>query len=118
MEKLTGLAATYASAVPAENARSMAYPSSEAESLQGCPARCRGTPRLAQESVANRALALGLDVRCFRNPGPRALHDQRGAAGWECLGRAALLSWQSVCELGFRGTLGEWERLMDATPKR
>ena len=31
---------------------------------------------------------------------------------------AALLSWQSACELGFRGTLGEWERLMDAVPKR
>lgn len=24
---------------------------------------------------------------------------------------AAQLSWQSACELGFRGTLGEWERL-------
>lgn len=31
---------------------------------------------------------------------------------------AALLSWQSACELGFRGTLGEWERLLDAAPKR
>ncbi len=31
---------------------------------------------------------------------------------------AALLSWQSACELGFRGTLGEWERLMGAVPKR
>jgi len=31
---------------------------------------------------------------------------------------AALLSWQSACDLGFRGTLGEWERLMGATSKR
>jgi len=31
---------------------------------------------------------------------------------------AAHLSWQQACDLGFRGTLGEWERLMDATPKR
>ena len=31
---------------------------------------------------------------------------------------AARLSWQSACDLGFRGTLGEWERLMDATPRR
>ena len=31
---------------------------------------------------------------------------------------AARLSWQKACELGFRGTLGEWERLMDATPRR
>ena len=31
---------------------------------------------------------------------------------------AARVSWQSACDLGFRGTLGEWERLMDATPRR
>ena len=31
---------------------------------------------------------------------------------------AARLSWQCACDLGFRGTLGEWERLMGATPKR
>ena len=31
---------------------------------------------------------------------------------------SARLSWQQACDLGFRGTLGEWERLMDATPKR
>jgi hypothetical protein len=27
---------------------------------------------------------------------------------------AAGLSWQSACELGFRGNLGEWERLLGA----
>ena len=27
---------------------------------------------------------------------------------------AARLSWQTACELGFRGSLGEWERLMGA----
>ncbi len=31
---------------------------------------------------------------------------------------AARLSWPPACELGFRGSLGEWERLMDAVPKR
>jgi len=31
---------------------------------------------------------------------------------------AARLSWQSACDLGFRGNLGEWERLMGATPER
>jgi len=31
---------------------------------------------------------------------------------------AALLTGQSACDLGFRGTLGEWERLMGATSKR
>jgi hypothetical protein len=30
----------------------------------------------------------------------------------------ARLSWQTACELGFRGTLGEWAQLMGATPKR
>jgi hypothetical protein len=30
----------------------------------------------------------------------------------------ARLSWQQACDLGFRGALGEWERLMDATPRR
>ncbi len=34
------------------------------------------------------------------------------------LGTAAQLSWQQACELGFRGSLGEWERLMGAAPKR
>ncbi|MEY2510605.1 MAG: hypothetical protein QOE26_1368 [Verrucomicrobiota bacterium] len=31
---------------------------------------------------------------------------------------AAHLSWQNACELGFRGTLGEWERLLGAAVKR
>ena len=31
---------------------------------------------------------------------------------------AARLSWQEACDLGFRGGLGEWERLMGAVPKR
>jgi hypothetical protein len=31
---------------------------------------------------------------------------------------AARLSWQTACTLGFRGNLGEWERLMGAAPKR
>ena len=31
---------------------------------------------------------------------------------------AARLSWQTACKLGFRGSLGEWERLMGAGLKR
>jgi len=31
---------------------------------------------------------------------------------------AARLSWQQACELGFRGTVGDWERLLGAAPKR
>jgi hypothetical protein len=31
---------------------------------------------------------------------------------------AARLSWQSACELGFRGSLGEWERLLGAVARR
>ncbi len=33
------------------------------------------------------------------------------------LGIAARFSWQQACDLGFRGSLGEWERLMGAAPK-
>jgi hypothetical protein len=31
---------------------------------------------------------------------------------------AARLTWQTACELGFRGNLPEWERLMGAASKR
>ena len=31
---------------------------------------------------------------------------------------SAQLSWQTACELGFRGNLNEWERLMGAATKR
>jgi hypothetical protein len=31
---------------------------------------------------------------------------------------SARLSWQQACDLGFRGNLGEWERLMGAVPPR
>lgn len=31
---------------------------------------------------------------------------------------AARLSWQTACELGFRGSLHDWERLMGAVAKR
>ena len=30
---------------------------------------------------------------------------------------AVRLSWEKACELGFRGSLGEWDRLMGACPK-
>ena len=31
---------------------------------------------------------------------------------------ASRLFWRKGCELGFRGTLGEWDRLMGAAPLR
>ena len=31
---------------------------------------------------------------------------------------AARMSWQTACDLGFRGSLGEWERLIGAAPNR
>lgn len=31
---------------------------------------------------------------------------------------AARMSWQTACDLGFRGSLGEWARLMGAASKR
>lgn len=31
---------------------------------------------------------------------------------------AARVSWQRACDLGFRGTLGEWEQLMGAASRR
>jgi hypothetical protein len=33
-------------------------------------------------------------------------------------GMSARLSWDAACALGFRGSLGEWERLMGAVAKR
>jgi septal ring factor EnvC (AmiA/AmiB activator) len=33
-------------------------------------------------------------------------------------GMSAQLSWQTACELGFRGNLDEWERLMGAVTRR
>jgi len=32
--------------------------------------------------------------------------------------RAARMSWQRACDLGFRGELREWERLLGAAPRR
>jgi hypothetical protein len=31
---------------------------------------------------------------------------------------AARMSWQAACEPGFRGSLGEWQRLLGAEPRR
>ena len=41
----------------------------------------------------------------------RNMHDTKSGKRSDT---AARLSWQSACELGFRGTLGEWERLLGA----
>lgn len=45
----------------------------------------------------------------------RNMSDTKGGKRSET---AARLSWQTACDLGFRGSLGEWERLMGATSKR
>ncbi len=45
----------------------------------------------------------------------RNMHDTKSGKRSDT---ATRLSWQSACELGFRGTLGEWERLMGAKSKR
>jgi len=45
----------------------------------------------------------------------RKVHDTKSGKRRDT---AALLSWQCACDLGFNGTLGEWERLMDATPSQ
>jgi hypothetical protein len=42
------------------------------------------------------------------------VNDTKG--GKRC-GMSAQLSWQTACELGFRGNLDEWERLMGAATK-
>jgi hypothetical protein len=45
----------------------------------------------------------------------RNVHDTKGGKRRDT---SALRSWQSACELGFSGNLGEWERLLGATPRR
>jgi hypothetical protein len=49
--------------------------------------------------------------------GPFPEKQQLKALGDEAL-LSPHLSWQTACELGFRGNLGEWERLMGAPTKR
>ncbi len=45
----------------------------------------------------------------------RNVHDTKSGKRSET---AARLSWQSACDLGFRGDLREWERLLGATTRR
>jgi hypothetical protein len=45
----------------------------------------------------------------------RNLPDTKGGRRSEI---AARLSWQTACELGYHGSLAEWERLMGAKAKR
>ncbi|HVF70480.1 MAG TPA: hypothetical protein VM940_02630 [Chthoniobacterales bacterium] len=56
------------------------------------------------------ALHIFLSRRQYRN-----LPDTKSGSRREV---AARLSWQTACELGFRGSLGEWERLMGAVSRR
>jgi hypothetical protein len=56
------------------------------------------------------ALHIFLSRRQYRN-----LPDTKSGRRREV---AARLSWQTACELGFRGGLGEWERLMGAVARR
>jgi hypothetical protein len=41
--------------------------------------------------------------------------DTKGGKRTESLAR---LTWQTACELGFRGSLGEWNRLIGSPPPR
>lgn len=73
---------------------------------------------LKQLSVSLREAEAALD-ELRAEPDPLALHifvsrrqhrttpDTKGGKRHEA---AARLSWQRACDLGFRGTLGEWER--------
>jgi hypothetical protein len=45
----------------------------------------------------------------------RNAHDTKGGKRREV---AARLSYNQACELGFRGSFGEWERLMGAVARR
>jgi hypothetical protein len=45
----------------------------------------------------------------------RNAHDTKGGKRREV---AAQLSYNQACALGFRGSFGEWERLLDAAPRR
>ena len=71
----------------------------------------------AQEALAEAksepdplAVHIYVSRRHYRN-----LPDTKGGKRHE---RAAQMSWRRACELGFRGTLDEWERLMGAAAKR
>jgi hypothetical protein len=56
------------------------------------------------------ALHIFVSRRHYRN-----IHDTKSGSRREV---AARLSWQTACELGFRGMLNEWQRLMGAVSKR
>jgi hypothetical protein len=45
----------------------------------------------------------------------RNITDTKSGKGRETMAR---LSYDTACELGYRGSLGEWERLMGAVAKR
>lgn len=45
----------------------------------------------------------------------RNMHDTKGGKRHATVAR---MSWQTACDLGFRGSLGEWERLMGAAARR
>jgi hypothetical protein len=45
----------------------------------------------------------------------RNVHETKGGKRGETNAR---LSFNTACELGFRGSLGEWERLMGAVARR
>jgi hypothetical protein len=67
---------------------------------------------LAEMRAESDALSAHIFVsrRQYRN-----MADTKGGKRHET---AARLSWQTACDLGFGASLGEWSRLMGATPKR
>ena len=56
------------------------------------------------------AVHIFMSRRNYRN-----MHDTKSGKRHQV---SARLSWQEACDLGFRGDLGEWERLIGATPRR
>lgn len=71
----------------------------------------------AQEAVAEmRAEADPLAVHIFMSRRQyRNMPDTKSGKRHET---AARMSWQAACDLGFRGSLGEWNRLMGAESRR
>lgn len=83
------------------------------DSLNNLSAALRDTEAAFEEMRAESdplALHIFVSRRQYRN-----MPDTKSGKRREV---SARLSWQTACDLGFRGTLGEWERLMGAASKR
>jgi hypothetical protein len=77
------------------------------EALKNLKAAIQEVERIVEELHSEKdplAVHIFVSRRNYRN-----VHDTKSGKRRDT---AARLSWQSACNLGFRGTLGEWERLM------